>query len=720
MLSQHGYIFFSLTPLALRYSIIFTPFLMLTTLPTRLKRTSRWLPVVLLSFATQAQTLNYAPANAANVAGTYTDLAATGTAIATSSTDDANSAAQNIGFTFEYNGKAFTQFVLNTNGFIKLGATPPSAANMFLPESATAPEEDPIGSGNPADVNILAPFNFDLTAGSATGGTEYRVATTGAAPNRVCTIQWKNVADKKLVKGLQYGTMNFQVKLYETTGNIEFVYGPAIKGPNTDDFRYAVVGLKGSGNGSGEILLSERPASSAPWSSNTFISTYYTNAAHNFRGTVPPDAGRTYRFVSAPPPPPPVNDDPTGAIALTLGTTCTPVNATNEGATTTTPAGYANPGCGVAVSPKDVWYKFTTAASGVGSTYVRLQVTGAPAGQVRVFSAASNAGPFTEVGCSSSGDNNTVAADLGLSPLTPNTTYYVFVSGYGSGDATGAFTICATGLAALPAPTYATLPYSESFEGPWIDFLSTRDAPTASWRNTPATSDASWRREDDGAAAAWNVPDLGDYPATGTTGLHSARFHTFGAADGSQGKLDLYVNLSGTGSKTLSFDYVNPTGADKLEVFVSTDGGKTFDAKPIRTDTTSAKFATKNVPVSSNSATTVIRFQATSDYGNDDLGIDNLQLRVITATRNEALAATVDLYPNPAHQGFTLRVPAGSLHAASSRLLNALGQVVQTRQLSLPAAGGNATFDVSRLAPGVYSLELKTSTDLVVKRVVVE
>jgi hypothetical protein len=49
-----------------------------------------------------------------------------------------------------------------------------------------------------------------------------------------------------------------------------------------------------------------------------------------------------------------------------------------------------------------------------------------------------------------------------------------------------------------------------------------------------------------------------------------------------------------------------------------------------------------------------------------------------------------------------------------------MGQVVQTRQLRLPAAGGPADFDVSALAPGVYSLRLTTGTDLVVKRVVIE
>ena len=76
--------------------------------------------------------------------------------------------------------------------------------------------------------------------------------------------------------------------------------------------------------------------------------------------------------------------------------------------------------------------------------------------------------------------------------------------------------------------------------------------------------------------------------------------------------------------------------------------------------------------------------------------------------------------PNPAHQRFTLRVPAGSLGVASATLRNALGQVVATRQLSLPAAGGSTEFDVSRLAAGIYTLSLQSGGDLVVKRVVVE
>ncbi|MCC3156272.1 T9SS type A sorting domain-containing protein [Hymenobacter sp. 15J16-1T3B] len=142
----------------------------------------------------------------------------------------------------------------------------------------------------------------------------------------------------------------------------------------------------------------------------------------------------------------PANDNPSGAITLPITATCTPVNGTNAGATTTTPSGYTNPGtsCGIAVNPKDVWYKVTTAASGAGSTSLRLTVTGNPAGYLRLFSATSATGPFTEITCSAGATNNTVAAPLTASGLTPNTTYYISVAGYGSADTQGAFTICAT------------------------------------------------------------------------------------------------------------------------------------------------------------------------------------------------------------------------------------------------------------------------------------
>jgi hypothetical protein len=90
------------------------------------------------------------------------------------------------------------------------------------------------------------------------------------------------------------------------------------------------------------------------------------------------------------------------------------------------------------------------------------------------------------------------------------------------------------------------------------------------------------------------------------------------------------------------------------------------------------------------------------------------------AATPSALAQQVQLFPNPAHGSFTLVVPAELGHGSvSATLFNQLGQVVTKQTLPLTAAGATAQFDVSYLTAGVYTLQLKTGENQVVKRVVV-
>ncbi len=273
------------------------------------------------ALASQAQSFTYDPSLSYNLAGTYTDLGTNGTVITTANTDDANSAAQNIGFSFNFNGIAFTQFVLNTNGLMRLGASAPSSALAASPY-AQAPDLGPVNSTDAADVNLIMPFNFDLTAGSST--PEYRVYTTGTAGSRVCTIQWKNVADKAVAGSASsatavpthYANFSFQVKLYEGSNQIDFVYGTATAGPatSTDAAKFANVGLKGSDNVAYDNITTVKASVNA-WSTTTFSTGPQAAAsnAHNFRSTVLPDAGRTYRFLA------PVANDAAVTNIYTLG-----------------------------------------------------------------------------------------------------------------------------------------------------------------------------------------------------------------------------------------------------------------------------------------------------------------------------------------------------------------------------------------------------------------
>ena len=236
--------------------------------------------------------LNYQAANATNTAGTYTDLAATGTAITTNfgggamTFDDENSSVQSIGFNFNYNSTTFTQFVLNSNGFIILGSAAPSANNIFY----TGFQAVTGGCILAPDNNLIYVFNHDLQGGTS---PEFRVATSGSAPNRVCTIQYKNMADK--IGTTQYANMNFQIKLYEGSNKIEFVYGTWTGNANASTFNTAAVGIKGTG---AATSVNGTKGSTGAWSTTTYLTGDYTGNTHNYgNGTRPaPDAGRTYTF----------------------------------------------------------------------------------------------------------------------------------------------------------------------------------------------------------------------------------------------------------------------------------------------------------------------------------------------------------------------------------------------------------------------------------------
>ncbi|MBF9143331.1 IPT/TIG domain-containing protein [Hymenobacter properus] len=94
----------------------------------------------------------------------------------------------------------------------------------------------------------------------------------------------------------------------------------------------------------------------------------------------------------------------------------------------------------------------------------------------------------------------------------------------------------------------------------------------------------------------------------------------------------------------------------------------------------------------------------------------------LATTPAQALAAQVQLFPNPASGSFRLQLPVlRSKAAVSATLVNALGQTVLTRALSAPAGQAiDAAFDVHGLAAGVYTLRLNVDGTPLVRKVVVE
>ena len=112
-------------------------------------------------------------------------------------------------------------------------------------------------------------------------------------------------------------------------------------------------------------------------------------------------------------------------------------------------------------------------------------------------------------------------------------------------------------------------------------------------------------------------------------------------------------------------------------------------------------------------AGTSYRFTTAATTATGRFALEFAPVGAALATAAQALAAQVQLFPNPSTGRFHVALPAGTKTAAAT-LTNALGQVVLTRVLTTSEA------DFTAPAPGVYTLRLALDGTAVTRRVVVE
>ncbi len=166
------------------------------------------LVVVVLGFLCAAGAQAQATANYAfstNVSGTFTNMSSGTTQLVAPGADDSASTLTNIGFDFVFMGTRYTQFGVSSNGYLRLGATP--STTQYALATGTIP--------------LITAMGSDLIT-STSGKVHYKV--TGSAPNRVLTVEWLN--ETIIYDGIGASADGtYQVRLYESTGVIETVYG---------------------------------------------------------------------------------------------------------------------------------------------------------------------------------------------------------------------------------------------------------------------------------------------------------------------------------------------------------------------------------------------------------------------------------------------------------------------------------------------------------------
>ncbi len=233
-----------------------------------------------------------ASATAPTTASNYTFAGSTGAYSAISGTavaalgDDMAVGSLPIGFTFNYAGVNQTVFAASSNGFIEMGSTLSYIDNL---SSGWTPSSNALASRP----NIIAPLWED---NNTTGGT-IQYLTTGSVGARVLTVQWTGMHVGSSGNASQ-PTINLQLKLYEGSNKIEFIYGSTSAAFTSTT---ASIGISGTvGNYRSVTPLS--PASSSTSSSSTENTTI--SSATNFpSGTVytftPQTLPLTYAWTAA-------------------------------------------------------------------------------------------------------------------------------------------------------------------------------------------------------------------------------------------------------------------------------------------------------------------------------------------------------------------------------------------------------------------------------------
>jgi|GEM_PF-2446500 len=182
-------------------------------------------------------------------------------------------AGMDIGFDFIYNGVVYTQFGICTNGYLIMGTDNISTRNNDLTSSYYHPL-------------VCALWDYLKTN---TGDGEVTCKVTGAAPNRVLWVQYTNMQWYRNASPLNL--VNFQIRLYEGTNNIEIQYGAFGTAPGSS--ASASIGMNMIQSGSTQFI-SVTPGSPAT------VST--TAANNNITGTEAPyiTSGLIYRFTYSP------------------------------------------------------------------------------------------------------------------------------------------------------------------------------------------------------------------------------------------------------------------------------------------------------------------------------------------------------------------------------------------------------------------------------------
>ena len=354
-----------------------------------------------------------------------------------SSGDDNTTTTQSLaGTTFKFQGLPVTGFQACSNGWMTFNT---ANTSVQWTNSLTSTGQS----------KVLAPFWDDLVFtgqnyANRDNCIRYLISGTLGSGSAVITIEWAGL-ERYNIPG---PNLNFQVKLYESNNNIEFIYGnfEGFDGTVTSSYSYSC-GYNGA-SPSGTTAADR-------FAMQTAVTNHFSASADPASHVVMPNCYSKFILtpgtytgpISAPIIPAPINDNAVNAQALSVnaapctsycGTYYTSRNATNSsvGTACATTAGFED---------DDVWFIFNTTLA----TSYKIDLRSSPGydGVLQILDAA-----FTPITCANATGAGLVESITANGLTAGGTTYYVRVYHNGTTfGGSGQFSLCISEVILPPA-----------------------------------------------------------------------------------------------------------------------------------------------------------------------------------------------------------------------------------------------------------------------------
>jgi photosystem II stability/assembly factor-like uncharacterized protein len=163
--------------------------------------------------------------------------------VAVSSGDDVQTTVA-LPFAFSFDGFPYDRLQISTNGWIEFGTgtagTERGVSTSGQLGCCGANQNGTLGATD-RPTKAVGAWWEDLSMDVAGASVKYQ--STGITPSRVFTVQWKNMR-AYYDAGLTTTIINFQVRLHESTNEIDISYGPVTAGTFGGSDIGAMIGMK--------------------------------------------------------------------------------------------------------------------------------------------------------------------------------------------------------------------------------------------------------------------------------------------------------------------------------------------------------------------------------------------------------------------------------------------------------------------------------------------